>query len=62
MWYIKCDYHIVLGSEGSISNIDRRSSKLEDQDVRKLSEWLGCEVNNTVGVNEEMIKRYVKYQ
>ena len=118
----KCDYHIVWVPKYRLRILTGEVGKLVDQDVRKLSEWLGCEVMelhvqadhvhvvvsippkvsvstymgtikgkiaikmfksypklkkkpywgnhfwargyfvNTVGVNEEMIKKYVKYQ
>ena len=118
----KCDYHIVWVPKYRLRILTGEVGKLVDQDIRKLSEWLGCEVMelkvqadhvhvvvsippkvsvstymgtikgkiaikmfksypklkkkpywgnhfwargyfvNTVGVNEEMIKKYVKYQ
>ena len=118
----KCDYHIVWVPKYRFRILTGEVGKLVDQDIRKLSEWLGCEVMelnvqadhvhllvsippkvsvstymgtikgkiaikmfksypklkkkpywgnhfwargyfvNTVGVNEEMIKKYVKYQ
>ena len=118
----KCDYHIVWVPKYRLLILSGEVGKLVDQDIRKLSEWLGCEVMelhvqadhvhvvvsippkvsvstymgtikgkiaikmfksypmlkkkpywgnhfwargyfvNTVGVNEEMIKKYVKYQ
>ena len=118
----KWDYHIVWVPKYRLRILTGEVGKLVDQDVRKLSEWLGCEVMelnvqadhvhvvvsippkvsvstymgtikgkiaikmfksypklkkkpywgnhfwargyfvNTVGVNEEMIKKYVKYQ
>ena len=118
----KCDYHIVWVPKYRLRVLTGEVGKLVDEDIRKLSEWLGCEVMelnvqadhvhvvvsippkvsvstymgtikgkiaikmfksypmlkkkpywgnhfwargyfvNTVGVNEEMIKKYVKYQ
>ena len=118
----KCDYHIVWVPKYRYRILTGEISKLVNIDVRKLSEWLGCEVVelnvqidhvhvvvsippkvsvstymgtikgkiaikmfksypmlkkkpywgnhfwargyfvNTVGMDEEMIKRYVKYQ
>ena len=118
----KCDYHIIWVPKYRLRILTGEVGKLVDQDIRKLSEWLGCEVMelnvqadhvhvvvsippkvsvstymgtikgkiaikmfksypklkkkpywgnhfwargyfvNTVGVNEEMIKKYVKYQ
>ena len=118
----KCDYPIVWVPKYRLRILTGEVGKLVDQDIRKLSEWLGCEVMelnvqadhvhvvvsippkvsvstymgtikgkiaikifksypklkkkpywgnhfwargyfvNTVGVNEEMIKKYVKYQ
>ena len=118
----KCDYHIIWVPKYRLRILTGEVGKLVDQDIRKLSEWLGCEVMelnlqadhvhvvvsiapkvsvstymgtikgkiaikmfksyaklkkkpywgnhfwargyfvNTVGVNEEMTKKYVKYQ
>ena len=118
----KCDYHIVWVPKYRLRILTGEVGKLVDEDIRKLSEWLGCEVMelnvqadhvhvvvsippkvsvstymgtikgkiaikmfksypmlkkkpywgnhfwargyfvDTVGVNEEMIKKYVKYQ
>ncbi len=118
----KCDYHIVWVPKYRFRILTGEVGRMADQDIRKLSEWLGCEVIelnvqsdhvhvvvsippkvsvstymgtikgkiaikmfksypmlkkkpywgnhfwargyfvNTVGLNEEMIKRYVKYQ
>ena len=104
----KCDYHVVWVPKYRFRILTGEVGRLVDQDIRKLSEWLGCEVIelnvrsdhvhvvvsippkvsvstymgtmlkkrpywgnhfwargyfvNTVGLNEEMIKRYVKYQ
>ena len=118
----KCDYHIVWVPKYRLRILTGEVGNLVNQDIRKLSEWLGCEVMelnvqadhvhvlvsippkvsvstymgtikgkiaikmfksypklkkkpywgnhfwargyfvNTVGVNEEMIKKYVKYQ
>ena len=118
----KCDYHIVWVPKYRLRILTGELGKLVDQDIRKLSEWLGYEVMelnvqadhvhvvvsippkvsvstymgtikgkiaikmfksypmlkkkpywgnhfwargyfvDTVGVNEEMIKKYVKYQ
>ena len=118
----KCDYDIVWVPKYRFRILTGEVGRLADQDIRKLSEWLGCEVIelnvqsdhvhvvvsippkvsvstymgtikgkiavkmfktypmlkkkpywgnhfwargyfvNTVGLNEEMIKRYVKYQ
>jgi putative transposase len=118
----KCDYHIVWVPKYRYRILTGEINKLVNIDVRKLSEWLGCEVIvlivqidhvhvvvsippkvsvstymgtikgkiafkmfksypllkkkpywgnhfwargyfvNTVGMDEEMIKRYVKYQ
>lgn len=118
----KCDYHIVWVPKYRLRILTGEIGKLVDQDIRKLSEWLGSEVIelnvqsdhihvvvsippkisvstymgtvkgkiaikmfknypmlkkrpywgnhfwargyfvNTVGINEEMIKRYVKFQ
>ena len=118
----KCDYHIVWVPKYRFRILTGDVGKLVESDVRKLSEWLGCEVEelnvrsdhihivisippkvsvstymgtikgktaiklfksypvmkkkpywgnhfwargyfvNMVGINEEMIKRYVKYQ
>ncbi len=118
----KCDYHIVWVPKYRFCILTGEVGRLVDQDIRKLSEWLGCEVIelnvksdhvhvvvsiapkvsvstymgtikgkiaikmfksypmlkkkpywgnhfwargyfvNTVGLNEELIKRYVKYQ
>ena len=118
----KCDYHIVWVPKYRFRMLTGEVGRLVDQDIRKLSEWLGCEVVelnvqsdhvhivvsippkvsvstymgtikgkiaikllksypmlkkkpywgnhfwargyfvNTVGLNEDMIKRYVKYQ
>ena len=118
----KCDYHIIWVPKYRLRILTGEVGKLVDQDIRKLSEWLGCEVMElnvqadhvhvvvsilpkvsvstymgtikgkiaikmfksypklkkkpywgnhfwargyfvtTVGVNEEMIKKYVKYQ
>lgn len=110
----KCDYHIVWVPKYRFRILTGEVGRLADQDIRKLSEWLGCEVIElniqadhvhvvvsippkvsvstymgtikgkiaiktfksypmlkkkpywgnliTIGLNEEMIKRYVKYQ
>ena len=118
----KCDYHIVWVPKYRFRILTGEIAKIMDQDIRMLSEWLGCEIIelnvqldhihvvvsippkvsvsqymgtikgkiaikmfksyptlkkkpywgnhfwargyfvNTVGLNEEMIKRYVKYQ
>ena len=118
----KCDYHIVWVPKYRFRILTGEINRIVDQDIRKLSEWLGCEVIelnvridhvhvvvsippkisvstylgtikgkiaikmfksyptlkkkpywgnhfwargyfvNTVGMDEEMIRRYVKYQ
>ena len=118
----KCDYHIVWVPKYRFRILGGDIGKSVDEDIRKLSEWLGCEVLelnvrsdhvhvvvsipprvsvsiyvgtikgkigirifktypvlkkkpywgnhfwargyfvNTVGIDEDMIKRYVKYQ
>lgn len=118
----KCDYHIVWVPKYRYRILTGEVGKQVDEDIRKLSEWLGCEVKelnvqtdhihvvvsippkvsisvymgtikgkiaiklfksypvlkkkpywgnhfwakgyfvNTVGLDEEMIRRYVKYQ
>ena len=40
----KCDYHIVWVPKYRLRILTGEVGKLVDQDVRKLSEWLGCEV------------------
>ena len=118
----KCDYHIVWVPKYRFKVLTGEIGKLVDEDIRRYSEWLGCEIIelnvrvdhvhvvvsippkvsisqymgtikgkiaikmfksypqlkkkpywgnhfwargylvNTVGINEEVIKRYVKYQ
>ena len=118
----KCDYHIVWVPKYRFRILTGEVGRLVDQDIRKLSEWSGCEVIelnvqsdhvhivvsippkvevstymgtikgkiaikllksypmlkkkpywgnhfwargyfvNTIGLNEELIKRYAKYQ
>ena len=40
----KCDYHIVWVPKYRLRILTGEVGKLVDQDIRKLSEWLGCEV------------------
>lgn len=40
----KCDYPIVWVAKYRLRILTGEVGKLVDQDVRKLSEWLGCEV------------------
>ena len=40
----KCDYHIVWVAKYRLRILTGEVGKLVDQDIRKLSEWLGCEV------------------
>ena len=40
----KCDYYIVWVPKYRLRILTGEVGKLVDQDVRKLSEWLGCEV------------------
>ncbi len=40
----KCDYHLVWVPKYRLRILTGEVGKLVDQDIRKLSEWLGCEV------------------
>ena len=40
----KCDYHIVWVPKYRLRVLTGEVGKLVDEDIRKLSEWLGCEV------------------
>ena len=40
----KCDYHIVWVPKYRFRILTGEVGRLVDQDIRKLSEWLGCEV------------------
>ena len=40
----KCDYHIVWVLKYRFGILTGEVGRLVDQDIRKLSEWLGCEV------------------
>ena len=40
----KCDYHNVWVPKYRLRILTGEVGKLVDQDIRKLSEWLGCEV------------------
>ena len=40
----KCDYPIVWVPKYRLRILSGEVGKLVDQDIRKLSEWLGCEV------------------
>ncbi|HKG69128.1 MAG TPA: IS200/IS605 family transposase [Segetibacter sp.] len=40
----KCDYDIVWVSKYRLRILTGEVGKLVDQEIRKLSEWLGCEV------------------
>ncbi|MBX9784052.1 MAG: transposase [Chitinophagaceae bacterium] len=69
----KCDYHIVWVPKYRFRIVTGEVGRLMATDIRMYSEWLGCEIIelnvqsrgyfvNTVGINEDMIRRYVKYQ
>ncbi len=40
----KCDYHIVWVPKYRLRILTGEVGKIVDEDIRKLSEWLGCEV------------------